>query len=232
VIITIDGPAGSGKSAAASELAKHLAIPFLDTGAMYRAIALDAMESNLLNNPAAMEARVSDVVLDFNWTRQPPLILLNGRDVSHQIRLPAVTAVTYLAADNPVIRQELVRRQREIGQSLGSFVTEGRDQGSIVFPDADFKFYLDASAEQRAGRRIAQLTAKGIQFDPAAVLGDIQLRDERDRSRNVGPLMRPPDSKLIDTTHLTLDQVVQTLLDHVRQNGRKTKDEGRETKDT
>ncbi len=216
MIITIDGPAGSGKSAAALLLAQRLGIPFLDTGAMYRAVALDAMENQLLALPSAMEARVHAVDLSFDWSRQPPPILLNGRNVSEQIRLPSVTEIIYLAADNPAIRDELVRRQRDIGRQLGALVAEGRDQGSIVFPHAGFKFYVDAQPEERARRRIAQMTAKGIQFEPNDVLQAILARDQRDRSRNVGPLMRPQDSILLDTTHMALKEVVTAMWQHIQ----------------
>ena len=211
MIITIDGPAGSGKSAAALLLAGRLHVPFLDTGAMYRAVALDALENGLLAAPASMEARARALDLNFDWTLSPPPILLNGRNVSEQIRLPRVTEIIYLAADNPAIRAELVRRQRALGQQLGSLVTEGRDQGSIVFPQADFKFYLDATPRERARRRIAQMTAKGIVFNPDEVLAAIELRDRRDRSRNVGPLLRPADSILLDTTAMTLEEVVTAM---------------------
>lgn len=218
MIIAIDGPAGSGKSAAALLLARHMGMPFLDTGAMYRAVALDAMENRLLADPAAMERRVATLDLRFDWSTQPPLVLLEGRDVSEQIRLPAVTAVIYRVADNAVMRGELVRRQRAIGQELGSLVTEGRDQGSIVFPQAEFKFYLDATPAERARRRCGQLAAKGLAFDPQEVLSAIELRDQRDRSRDVGPLRRAADARQIDTTPLTLEQVVAEMI-RIVQNG-------------
>src|SRR5277367_2465360 len=150
MIVTIDGPAGSGKSAAAYRLASRLGLPFLDTGAMYRAVALDALEKGLLSDAAAMAARARELRLEFDWERRPPAVLLEGREVTEEIRRPRVTEVTYLAADNGEIRAELVRRQREIAHGMVSLVTEGRDQGSIVFPEAQFKFYLDADAGERA----------------------------------------------------------------------------------
>ena len=169
VIITIDGPAGSGKSSVATLLADRLHFAHLDTGAMYRAVALDSLEQGTLTNPSAMAARAHSIALSFDWSKHPATILLNGRDVSELIRQPRVTEATYLAADNPDVRTPLVAQQRRIAQEAsartGGLVTEGRDQGTVVFPDAQFKFYLDAAPEERARRRLKQLSEKGIQKD-------------------------------------------------------------------
>jgi cytidylate kinase len=211
MIVTIDGPAGSGKSAAAYRLATRLGWPFLDTGAMYRAVALDALEKGVLHDPAGMAARAREMNLDFHWDHQPPAIWIDDRDITDEIRRPRVTEVTYLAADNPDVRAELVRRQRAIAERLRTLVSEGRDQGSIVFPNAEFKFYLDADSTERAHRRIVQMRAKGLEVDENEIRAAINLRDYRDRVRQVGPLMRPSDSRLIDTTTLTLDEVVDLM---------------------
>jgi cytidylate kinase len=212
VIVTIDGPAGSGKSAAALMLAKRLNAPHLDTGAMYRAVALDALERHLLGDPDAIAARARQMTLTFDWSKTPAAVLLDGRDVSDLIRSPQVTAVTYEAADNPWVREELVRHQRQIGKSVPNLVTEGRDQGSVVFPNAGFKFYLDAHPEERARRRITQLAAKGITAELHDVLHQIVQRDMRDQARAVGPLSRPKDAIVLDTTDMTLEQVVEEML--------------------
>ncbi len=217
MIITIDGPAGSGKSAAALQLARKLAIPHLDTGAMYRAVALDALEQHILNDPDAIAQRCRLLSLRFDFSRSPAPILLNNRDVSELIRQPAVTQITYVAADNPWVREELVRQQRDLGKAQGSLVTEGRDQGTIVFPHAEFKFYLNAHPEERARRRIAQLEAKGISAELNEVLGQILQRDMRDQARAVGPLCRPDDAIDIDTTDLTLDETVDAIIAHLNQ---------------
>jgi cytidylate kinase len=141
---------------------------------------------------------------------------MDGRNVSDEIRLPQVTEVTYEAADNPWVREELVRHQREIGRSVTTLVTEGRDQGSVVFPMAAFKFYLDAHPEERARRRIAQLAANGINVELSEVLHDIVQRDMRDSSRAVGPLSRPKDAIVIDTTDMSLHEVVAEMLRIIR----------------
>ncbi len=219
MIVTIDGPAGSGKSAAALRLAKRLHVPHLDTGAMYRAVALDALEQRLLDNPDAIGNRARLLSIDFDWAEDPALILLNGKNVADEIRTPQVTEITWQAADNPWVREELVKRQRKIGDDCvklhGGMVTEGRDQGTIVFPHATFKFFLDAHPEERARRRINQLQAKGINADLNEILQQILQRDMRDQSRAVGPLARSADAISIDTTDLTLDEVVDKMFERV-----------------
>jgi len=243
VIITIDGTAGSGKSAAALELARRLGLPHLDTGAMYRAVALDALERGILPDPDRIGHRARLLHIAFDWARQPATVLLNGRDVSEAIRRPEVTAVTYVAADNPWVREELVKQQRLIGEQaeqgvdldlppkdisishspvdkgkkkLTGLVTEGRDQGTIVFPGAPYKFFLNAHPEERARRRLAQLAAKGISAELDQVLAEMELRDKQDQSRPYGKLMRAPDAIDIDTTDLTLEQTVQAMLAHIQ----------------
>lgn len=211
VVITLDGPAGSGKSAVAHRLAETLGFHHLDTGAMYRAVALDAMEQGLTANPQAMALRISSLTLDFDWSQQPAHILLNGRDVADAIRTPEVTRLTYTAADNPAIRAALVQSQRLIAKKVGSIVTEGRDQGTVVFPDAAYKFYLDANIEERARRRVAELARKGTTFSLEDMIQQLQTRDSQDKARATGPLAVPAGACIVDTTHLTLQQVIDEL---------------------
>ncbi len=192
-------------------------MPHLDTGAMYRAVALDALEQGILNDPDRIAQRCRLLSLSFDFSHSPAPILLNGRDVSEQIRAPRVTEVTWVAADNPWVREELVRLQRQIGKEQGSLVTEGRDQGTIVFPHADFKFYLNAHPEERARRRIGQLAAKGISAEQSDVLEQILQRDMRDQARAVGPLARPKDALDIDTTDLTLEETVDAMIQVIHQ---------------
>jgi cytidylate kinase len=188
----------------------------LDTGAMYRAVALDALEQGIINDPDQIGHRCRLLSIDFDWSTRPAAILLNGRDVSEAIRQPQVTEVTYQAADNPWVREELVKQQRTIGRRCGSLVTEGRDQGTIVFPNAEFKFYLNAHPEERARRRIAQLAAKGISAELHDVLEQILQRDMRDQTRAIGKLAPAKDAIDLDTTDLSLEQTVDAMLRRIQ----------------
>lgn len=211
MIITIDGPAGSGKSAAAMRLAQRLQIRHLDTGAMYRAVAWDALQHGFINDPAAMERRLAGLQLDFDFSTRPARVMVDGQDVSEALRQPQVTQVTRMAADNPQVRRELIRRQRHIATESTSLVTEGRDQGTVVFPQAEFKFYLDADPHCRAHRRFLELTRKNVPADEPQILAEILQRDQQDRTRTVGPLVQAADAIVIDTTPLTLEQVVDAM---------------------
>ncbi|MFA6133209.1 MAG: (d)CMP kinase [Phycisphaerae bacterium] len=217
MIITIDGPAGSGKSTAARELAKALGIAFLDTGATYRAVTLKALRAGAnLEDAAALAAVARSARIRFQTTPRGQLrVLLDGRDVSADIRLAEVTDNAHYAARAAEVRGVLVDLQRRIGAEMGSFVTEGRDQGSVVFPRAEFKFYLDASPEVRARRRCAEMLADGQQADYDQILQAIGVRDQRDRERAVSPLKRPEGAIEIDTTSLTIPEVIETLRQYV-----------------
>ena len=223
MIITIDGPAGSGKSSVASILAQRLSLFHLDTGAMYRAVALDGLERGILADAAGLANRAREMRLAFDFRCEPARLIMDGRDVSEAIRTPAVTQVTYISADNPQVRSELVRQQQKIGteaeREKGGLVTEGRDQGTVVFPEADFKFYLDAKPEERARRRIAQLAEKGVRVDGADLLRQIIQRDAQDQARPVGALKVPDNAIILDTTDLTLDQVVEKMYEMIKKRG-------------
>jgi cytidylate kinase len=223
LIITIDGPAGSGKSAAAELLAQRLALRHLDTGAMYRAVALEALRQDFSQNSQENRDNIGRLVtslnLNFDWLSHPAKVLLNGQDVSLEIRKPEVTAFVYMVADNVAVRTNLVQRQREIAAETGSLVTEGRDQGTLVFPDADFKFYLEADIRERVKRRLAEFTRKGIAIDASELLKDMAARDQRDKSRAVGALKLAGDAIVLETTNLTLAEVVEAM---VRITGSKT----------
>lgn len=217
MIITIDGPAGSGKSTAARKLAARLEVPYLDTGAMYRAIAYAAMQAGAdPDDPQALleVARRADLALDCGPTHTR--VRLNGHDVSEAIRTFEVNAVTPYVAANQAIRDLLVEKQRRIGRSLGSLVTEGRDQGSVVFPDADVKFVLDATLDRRAERRHQELAADGDEVLLDQVRDNLARRD-RDDARQWAPLLEPGEAIIIDTTRMTLAQVVDRLAAHVAQ---------------
>ncbi|HEY1066695.1 MAG TPA: (d)CMP kinase [Pirellulales bacterium] len=212
MIVTIDGPAGSGKSTAARRLAQRLGFRFLDTGAMYRAVALAALRAKLdwADSPG-LAALARQLAIDVDEC----LVLLNGEDVSLAVRTPEVTAVTRYAADHPEVRAHLVEQQRRLGDQ-GNVVTEGRDQGTVVFPQAECKFFLTAANEVRARRRASEMAARGQAADVEDVLQKQNARDEQDRSRPVGPLAQASDALEIDTSEMTEDEVVAHLEGLVR----------------
>lgn len=206
LVVTIDGAAGTGKSTAARRLARELGWQFLDTGAMYRAAALAMLEAG--EDPAdsaAAAARVQSIRVDFDWAASPPEIRLDGRGVGHRIRDLDVSAAASAIAIHPTVRERLKQLQREVAASCEGLVSEGRDQGSVVFPDALVRFFLTAPVDVRAERRIRQLEAQGKIADAQAVRQDLEDRDERDQTRDEAPLVRAPGSVDIDTG--TMDEV-------------------------
>jgi cytidylate kinase len=212
VILTIDGPAGTGKSSVAHRLARRLGLEFLDTGAMYRTVALIALERGI--DPMegrVLAGQVDESDLHFDWTTDPPRIMVNERDVSKRIRQLDVNKVVSIVAAQPEVRESLVQQQRKIAARHPRLVTEGRDQGSVVFPDAAIRFYLDAAVEIRARRRVDQLREAGIEVSVGDVISEIERRDTIDSTRADGPLMRPVGAIEIDTSDLTLEQVVDRL---------------------
>ena len=211
-VITLDGPAGAGKSTVARKLAQQLGLKFLDTGAMYRAFTWAALERGVdLRDPAALVRLIRGSLLDFDRGR----VLLDGWDITDEIRAERVTKNAVFLADPPIVRDELVRLQREFGRE-GGLVTEGRDQGTVVFPDADFKFYLDAAIDVRAKRRVEELQKRGEPATLTDISAGIADRDDRDRKRKVGALRVPEGAITIDTSRMTIDQVVDELLARVR----------------
>lgn len=216
MIITIDGPAGTGKTTVAHRLSSRLGLDSLDTGAMYRAIALRSLEDGIAPTDQDAIIDVADSVrLDFDWEITPPALLVDGHPVGDRIRLEDVDQRVSAVAGIPRVRAILVRAQRAIADKHPRLVTEGRDQGSVVFPDAEFRFYLDASPVVRARRRVQQLKAAGQPADVDEVRAAIEARDLRDEGRTDGPLRVPDGATIIDTSELTLDQVVTRLGDLV-----------------
>lgn len=215
MIITIDGPAGSGKSTIARKLAARLGIPYLDTGAMYRAVALRALRLGVRPNDAAglIEcARQAHIELDCGptFTR----VVLDGEDVSEAIRGMTVNGATSAVARLQPIRELLVQRQRELGRRFGSLVTEGRDQGSVVFPDADLKVVMDATLDRRVKRRHLEMLADGEEVKVQDILDNLRERDNND-AHQWAPLLSDPDVLQLDTSHMTVAQVVERLLAEV-----------------
>jgi CMP/dCMP kinase len=206
-VVTIDGPAGAGKSTVARGLAARLGWRFLDTGAMYRAVTLAALRRGVkLTSEAALGALVRALELRF----PPGRVLLDDEDVTRSIRNAEVTAASRFAADSPSVREQLTVWQRAFAAEH-DVVTEGRDQGTLVFPEAIRKYYLSASAIERARRRYAEYQARGeaVSFD--SVLEDQRERDARDAARSIAPMMPAPDATVVDTTGLTIEEVVETL---------------------
>ncbi|MFQ5410677.1 MAG: (d)CMP kinase [Phycisphaerae bacterium] len=219
MIISIDGPAGSGKSTAARKLAAKLGIAYLDTGAMYRSIAMAALQQGVrMKDEGALirVARQVDIQLDCGPTHTR--VVLDGADVSEAIRTMAVNQATSYVARIQAIRDLLVEEQRSIGRKLGSLVSEGRDQGSVVFPDADLKFFLDAAIEKRAMRRYQELLADGEEASYEMIIENLQQRDGNDQSQ-WAPLLEPETAIRIDTTDITIHEVVERLLEEVHRAG-------------
>lgn len=217
LIITIDGPAGTGKSSVARALAARLGVKFLDTGAMYRAAAAIVIDEKLdLNDQHAIARAVESHDLHFDFDRDPPELLCSGVSVMNRIRDHDVTKIVSPVAGIRELRQDMVKKQRQIAMAQPRLVAEGRDQGSVVFPDADVKFYLDASAAVRAKRRADQLRAAGRGADEMVLEREISERDRSDSSRSDGPLVCPADAERVDTSTMTFEQVVNTLESIVR----------------
>jgi cytidylate kinase len=207
MIVAIDGPAGAGKSSIARRLAERLGFAFLDTGAMYRAVALAALRHGLgSHDEDAISRLVYELSIDFDGTRT----LLDGEDVSATIRTSEVTAAVYLAADNVEVRQRLVELQRQIADDR-DIVTEGRDQGTVAFPHAECKIFLTASRDERARRRYEELANRGETISFEEVLIQQDDRDQRDATRPVGALYKADDAVEVLTDGLTPEAVVDRL---------------------
>ena len=207
-VIAIDGPAGSGKSTVARTLAEQLDLPYLDTGAMYRAVAFAALRRGI--DPNEPEA-VAKVAFDAEIRVEEGVVTVDGVDATIEIRGPEVTRAVSAVAANPEVRRELRRRQQEWAQTHGGGVVEGRDIGTVVFPDAELKAYLTASPEVRARRRHKEVT----DLDYETVAADMARRDAIDSEREVNPLRAAPDAVLIDTSDRDVDEIVAELMERL-----------------
>ncbi|MCX5715818.1 MAG: (d)CMP kinase [Candidatus Omnitrophica bacterium] len=218
LVIAIDGPAGSGKSTISKLVAKELGLLYLDTGAMYRALTLKAMRENinLEDENALVElARKTKIELTMNEKRDEIKVFLDKQEVTYDIRTPEVTANIRYIAKVPGVRECMVKVQREIGEKDGA-VLEGRDTTTVVFPDADYKFYLDADLKERAKRRFDEMTAMGMKASLEEVEKDAERRDISDKTRKVGALKKAKDAICIDTTRLTINETAEKVLREIR----------------
>jgi cytidylate kinase len=218
LIITIDGPAASGKSTAARLLAEKLGVSFLDTGAMYRAVTLAAMQADVdMSDEDELLGVMETSEFQFSLRDEKMVVCIDGIDVTGQIRRPQITANARHIASSPKVREKLVQMQRRFAAGRGKIVTEGRDQGTVAFSDADIKFYLIADSLERATRRQAELRAKGGDETLEQIQKAIEERDKSDENRTVGPLRPAEDAIVVDTTDLSIEEVVEKLLGYVKE---------------
>ncbi|MEK7846230.1 MAG: (d)CMP kinase, partial [Nitrospinota bacterium] len=217
IIIAIDGPAGSGKSTIAKMMAEKLKFRYIDTGAMYRTVALKAIKNNI---PLTDEKRVSDIAktieIGFQVNNNNQSIYMDGENVTVKIRDENIGKGASIVSAYSGVRNAMLLKQREMGKS-GRIVMEGRDIGTVVFPDAHIKFFLDASVEERGRRRFIELKEKGEKVTLDKIITDIKKRDKNDTSRNLAPLKRSNDSIVIDTTGISIDEVVKNMLQRIEE---------------
>jgi cytidylate kinase len=213
LIIAIDGPSGAGKGTIARTISQHLGYRHIDTGAMYRAVAWRALRDGV---PLDDEARVAEIAGRAAIVVEGGVVAIDGHDVTTAIRTPEMDKAASAVARLPAVRAALVARQRTLGEP-GGVVMEGRDIGTVVFPNADLKIYLDASAEERARRRANDAAHTGAQAGHAAVAAAIEARDQSDKTRTASPLTVAADAVIIDTTEMPINAVVQCVMDLVAQ---------------
>ena len=216
MIIAIDGPSGAGKSTLAKRLAKELGFIYVDTGAMYRALALKVLREGVdLADDASMARLIGSTTIDLRQVEGALQVLLDGADVAAEIRTPQVSQMASKASALGVVRVRLLELQRDMAR-CGNIVAEGRDIGTVVFPQAEVKIFLQASAGERARRRFAELQGAGQSVDLTETLREIEERDKRDSERDLAPLLQADDALMIDSSGFDADQVTARVLAHIR----------------
>lgn len=217
IIVAIDGPAASGKSSTARRLARSLGYVYIDSGAMYRACALAAIRVHLdIHNSPEILNLLSKIEIRLEQSEAGNKVLLNGEDVSEAIRSEEISRLASDISAIPIVRERMVELQRQMALE-GGVVMDGRDIGTVVFPQAEVKFFMIADVSERAKRRYKELQEKGVEADIETVLSELKTRDENDTNRKVAPLKPAPDSILIDTSRLSLDEQVAILRQHIKQ---------------
>ncbi len=212
LIIAIDGPAGAGKSTVARILADIFGCEYIDTGAMYRAIAYKAVQHLVdIDDDEELQELLDETEVSF----KDKMILLDGKPVGSEIRTPKISSIVSRVAEKKMVREKLIEAQRKIGQEV-SVVMDGRDIGTNVFPDAQFKFFITASVDERADRRYKELIQKGYDASKIEIYTEIKKRDEYDTNRTLNPLRKAPDAILIDTTKRTINDVVDEICERIR----------------
>lgn len=215
LLITIDGPAGSGKTTVSRLLAQQLDYQYVDTGALYRCIAFEVLKADIApDDNGQLQKLCRNISIAFRKIDGESRIFSNGGDITDKIRTPQIAMLASAVSSRPAVRQHLLDIQRELGQKK-AVVFEGRDMGTVVFPEADFKFYLDAAIAVRAHRRHLELSNQNA-HTLAQVEADMQKRDLNDSQRELAPLKAADDAFIIDSTHLSVDEVVVLLLNHIR----------------
>lgn len=219
LVITIDGPAAAGKSTTARAVARHLGCLYLDSGAMYRAFALKAERLGLsteLDDLDRIAALARATTIGFEGPKDDPAVVLDGVSLGDEIRTPRVSELASRVATIPVVRERMTELQRALA-ARESLVAEGRDMGTVLFPDAPVKIYLDASVEERARRRHRELSMRGLEVPLAQVRAEIEQRDRRDRERALAPLVPARDAIVVDTSGMSVEEQVEAVLNAVKE---------------
>ena len=215
-MITIDGPAGAGKSTVSRALAERLSYIYLDTGALYRAVAYTVAKEGIFpDDESCLSNLIGRTKIFLRNTDGRIKIFVNDEDVTEKIKTEEMGLLASKVSAIPIVREALLLIQREAGKE-GGIVAEGRDMGTVVFPDADFKFFLDASVEERVKRRYKELVTRGVHRDYREVERDLLMRDRQDRERKTAPLQAPIDAFIIDSTDMTISEVVEKMVTIVR----------------